>query len=131
MPRPRLEELEASGLDARSAELLVVLAWLVAGELELDEAELNAARRRALLVLAAGGDPHRELGFDTVAAERLAGELDAPQRRAALAASLDRLAAAAEGLPVVSSALGALLVDPDLAWRSLALALLADELADQ
>ena len=63
-----------------------------------------------------------------VAARR---ELDRPGRRAALAAALDRLAVAAEGLPVVSSALRALLGDPDLAWRSLALALLADELADQ
>ena len=131
MPRPRLEELEASGLDARSGELLVVLVWLVAGELGIDEAELNAARRRALLVLAAGGDPHRELGLDSVAAERLAAELDTPERRAALAAALDRLAAEAEGLPVVSEALAALRAEPELAWRSLALALLADELADE
>jgi len=131
LPRPRLEELEASGLDSRSAELLVVLAWLVAGELALDETELNAARRRALLVLAAGGDPRRELDLDSVAAERLAAELDTPERRAALAAALDRLADMAEGLPVVSGSLDLLRGDPDLAWRSLALALLADELADQ
>ncbi len=131
LPRPRLEELEASGLGARSAELLVVLVWLVAGELELDEVELNAARRRALLVLAAGGDPHRELDFDSVAAERLAAELDAPERRTALAAALDRLAVDAEGLPVVSGALAVLRGEPDLAWRTLALALLADELTDE
>ena len=130
-PRPRLEELEASCLDSRSTELLVVLVWLVAGEVELDETELNAARRRALLVLAAGGDPHRELDLDSVAAERLAAELDAPERRTALAAALDRLAAVAEGLPVVSGSLDLLRGDPDLAWRSLALALLADELADE
>jgi hypothetical protein len=131
LPRSRLEELEASGLEARSAELLVVLTWLVAGEIELDQAELNGARRRALLVLAAGGDPHRELGYDSVAAERLAAELDAPERRAALAAALDRLATEAEGLAVVSDALAALRSEPDLAWRSLALALLADELTDE
>jgi len=131
LPRPRLEELEASGLDARSGELLVVLVWLVAGEVEIAEAELNAARRRALLVLAAGGDPHRELELDSVAAERLAAELDTAERRAALAAALGRLAAAAEGLPTVSGALAALSAEPDLAWRSLALALLADELADE
>jgi len=130
-PRPRLEELEASGLDSRSTELLVVLVWLVAGEVELDETELNAARRRALLVLAAGGDPHRELDLDSVAAERLAAELDAPERRTALAAALDRLAAVAEGLPVVCGSLDMLRGDPDLAWRSLALALFADELADE
>ena len=131
LPRPRLEELEDSGLDARSSELLVVLVWLVAGEVEIGEAELNGARRRALLVLAAGGDPHRELGLDSVAAERLAGELDTPKRRAALSAALDRLAAEAEGLTAVSGALAALSADPELAWRSLALALLADELADE
>lgn len=108
-----------------------MLVWLVTSELELGEAELNAARRRALLVLAAGGDPHRELGLDSVAAERLAAELDAPERRAALAAALDRLAAVAEGLPTVSGALAALRGEPELAWRSLALALLADELADE
>jgi hypothetical protein len=131
LPRSRLEELEASGLDARSPELLVVLVWLVAADAELDEAELKAARRRALLVLAAGGDPHRELDLDSVAAERLAAELDTPGRRAALAAALDRLAAGADGLPAVSGALAALRGEPELAWRSLALALLADELADE
>jgi len=108
-----------------------VLVWLVAGDVEIGEAELNAARRRALLVLAAGGDPHRELGLDSIAAERLAAELDTPARRAALAAALDRLAAEAEGLPAVSGALAALGSQSELAWRSLALALLADELADE
>jgi len=108
-----------------------VLVWLVAGEVEIGEPELNGARRRALLVLAAGGDPHRDLGLDSVAAERLAGELDTPERRAALSAALDRLAAEAEGLPAVSEALATLGAEPELAWRSLALALLADELADE
>ena len=37
-----------------------------------------------MFVLAAGGDPHRELDHDSVAAERLAGELDTPERRSAL-----------------------------------------------
>jgi hypothetical protein len=108
-----------------------VLVWLVAGELGIGEAELNGARRRALLVLAAGGDPHRELEADSVAAERLAGELDTPERRTALAAALDRLGAAAEDLPAVAGALAALRSEPDLAWRSLALALLADEVAGE
>jgi len=108
-----------------------VVVWLVAGEVEVGDAELKGARRRALLVLAAGGDPHRELEADSVAAARLADELDTPERRTALAASLARLAAAAEGLPAVSGALAALRGEPDLAWRSLALALLADELAGE
>ena len=129
MPRVRLEELEQSGLDAHSGELLVVLVWLVAGELGIEMDDLNAARRRAMFVLAAGGDPHRELDHDSIAAERLSAELDTPARRQALAVALDRLATQAQGLPTVSEALGALRAEPELAWRSLALALLADELS--
>ena len=131
LSRPRLEELEASGLEAGSAELLVVCAWLVSGELGIDEATLNAARRRAMFVLAAGGDPHRELNHQSVAAERLAGELDTAARRRGLAAALATLAREARGLPSVSETIATLRTDPELAWRSLALALLADELADE
>jgi hypothetical protein len=127
----RLTELETSGLEARSAELLVVLTWLVSGELGIDEADLNAARRRAMFVLAAGGDPHRELDHESIAAERLAGELDSPERRQALETALAGLENEADGLPIVTSALGLLRSEPDLAWRSLALALLADELAKE
>ena len=129
--RERLEQLEQSGLDPRSSELLVVLCWLVRQDVEIAEPELNAARRRAMFVLAAGGDPHRDLSLDSVAAERLAGELDTPERRAQLAAALDGLATSAEGFPSVLSALEALRAEPELAWRSFALALLADEIADE
>ncbi len=100
-------------------------------EVAVDESDLNAARRRAMFVLAAGGDPHREIDYDSVAAERLADELDTPERRAELATALGALVPEAEGLPAVSEALRLLLAEPDLAWRSLALALLADELADE
>jgi hypothetical protein len=129
--RPRLEQLESSGLEPGSAELCVVLCWLVSGELGIDEPTLNAARRRAMFVLAAGGDPHRELDHQSVAAERLADELDSPQRRAALGAALDGLAGEAAGLATVSAALARLRAEPELAWRSVALALLADELAGE
>jgi hypothetical protein len=131
LSRPRLEDLEASGLEVGSAELLVVLVWLVAGELGIDEATLNAARRRALFVLAAGGDPHRELDQNSVAAARLAAELDSPERRRSLAAALEDLAGDADGLPTVAAGLATLRGDEDLAWRTLGLALLADELADE
>jgi hypothetical protein len=127
--RARLEELEHSGLDPQSGELIVVLCWLVRDEVTIDEAELNAARRRAMFVLASGGDPHRDLGLDSVAAERLAGELDTPERRAQLAAALDELPA--NDLPAVTAAAESLRADPELAWRSFALSLLADELADE
>jgi len=127
--RARLEELERSGLDSRSSELLVVLCWLVRADIAIDEAELNGARRRAMFVLAAGGDPHRDVGLDSVAAERLADELDTPERRAQLAAALDELPA--DDLPAVTAAMELLRADPELAWRSFALSLLADELADE
>jgi hypothetical protein len=127
--RASLEELERSGLDPRSSELLVVLCWLVREEVVIDEAELNGARRRAMFVLAAGGDPHRDVGLDSVAAERLADELDTPERRAELAAALDELPA--DDLPAVAAAIESLRADPELAWRSFALSLLADELAEE
>jgi hypothetical protein len=123
MSRDALEGLEGSDLD-----LGVTLAWLVRDEVGLPEAELNAARRRAMLVLAAGGDPHRELGLHEVAAERLAAELDTPERRAALDAALAALDTS--GLPQVEKAVQTLRSDPDAAWRTMALALLADELAE-
>jgi hypothetical protein len=127
--RARLEDLDRSGLDPRSTELLVVLCWLVKDDVAVDETELNAARRRAMFVLAAGGDPHRDVGTDSVAAERLAGELDTPERRAQLAAALDELPR--DDLPAVAAAVESLRADPELAWRSFALSLLADELADE
>jgi hypothetical protein len=127
--RARLEELERSGLDPGSSELLAVLCWLVQDRIAIDESDLNAARRRAMFVLAAGGDPHRDLGLDSIAAERLADELNMPERRAQLAAALDELPA--DDLPVVTAAVEALRTDPELAWRSFALSLLADELAGE
>jgi hypothetical protein len=127
--RARLEELERSGLDPRSSELLVVLCWLVKDHVAIDEAALNAARRRAMFVLAAGGDPHRDLELDSVAAERLADELDTPERRAQLATALEELPA--EELSTVTIARESLCADPELAWRSFALSLLADELAEE
>jgi hypothetical protein len=127
--RARLEELERSRLDPRSSELLVVLCWLVRNEIAIDDRELNGARRRAMFVLAAGGDPHRELELDSVAAERLADELDTPGRRAALVEALGELPA--DGLPAIAAAVESLCAEPDLAWRSFALSLLADELAEE
>ncbi|MES1247139.1 MAG: hypothetical protein ABUS54_05645 [Actinomycetota bacterium] len=123
MSRESLEALETSDLD-----LGVTLAWLVRESVRFDEETLNAARRRAMLVLAAGGDPHRDLTLDDVAAERLAGELDAPERRQELDEALAALDTS--GLPRVADAVRALRDDPETAWRTLALALLADEIAD-
>jgi hypothetical protein len=126
--RASLEELERSGLDSRSTEHLVVLCWLVKDDIPIDADELHAARRRAMFVLAAGGDPHRDLGLESVAAERLADELDSGERRRALAEALEALDTS--GLPRVAETVRALQEDPGAAWRTLALALLADEIAE-
>jgi hypothetical protein len=123
MSRDPLEQLEASDLDVD-----VAVAWLVKDEIGLDEDELNGARRRAMFVLAAGGDPHRDLSPNSVAAERLADELDSAERRHGLDAALAALDT--NGLPRVRDAVTALRADPDRAWMTLALALLADEIAD-
>lgn len=127
--RAKLEELERSELDPCSSDLQVVLSWLVQDDVAIDDDELNAARRRAMFVLAAGGDPYRDVGVDSIAAERLADELDTPARRAQLTAALGELPT--EDLPAVTGAVAALCADPELAWRSFALSLLADELADE
>ena len=129
MSRSRLDALEAAGYEPRSGELLVALVWLVLTDLPIADDELNASRRRAMFVLAAGGDPHRDLDLNSVAAERLAGELDSPERRKALHDALGALDT--EGLPAVQDGVSALRTDPELAWRCLGLALLADELADE
>jgi hypothetical protein len=128
LSRSGLEALEAAGHEPRQTELLVALVWLVLAEVPIPEDDLNATRRRAMFVLAAGGDPHRDLDLTTVAAERLAAELDSPERREALITALSGLDAT--GLPTVSAGRAALIADPELAWRCLGLALLADELAE-
>ena len=84
-----------------------MLCWLVQDDVTVDDDELNAARRRAMFVLAAGGDPHRDVGPDSIAAERLADELDTPRRRAQLAAALDELPT--DDLPAVTAAVESLL----------------------
>ena len=60
----------------------------------------------------------------------LASDLDASDRREALADGLFRLLEDAKGLPHVSEAGQALLAAPDLAWRAYACSLLAEELAE-
>ena len=105
-----------------------VLAYLAGDEVDLPDAELSEARRRALLLVAAGGDTHRELGVDDSAVKALAADLWSEERRARLTAGLDGLALRSRDLPQVREAVLGLARDPDLAWRLYALALLAEEL---
>jgi hypothetical protein len=121
----RVLEQSAAEADVRPA-----LALLAGRDLAIEEAELNGARRRALLLLAAGGDPLRALDLDGRAVTALALELDAPARRRELQRSLLALEPAAGMLDHVGTALSELLADDGLAWRAYATALLAEELDD-
>jgi hypothetical protein len=110
---------------------LPVIAYIAGERVELPPSELNEARRRSLLLLAAGGDPRRELGVDDRAVKALAAELWTEERRDSLVAALDELVLQARDFPRVRQAVLHLAGDPDLAWRLLALALLADVLAEE
>ena len=74
--RELLELLEAGPGD----NLLPGLAWLAGQDVELDPDEVKATVRRAELLLAAGGDPHRELELDGRAVTAVADDLDDPAR---------------------------------------------------
>jgi hypothetical protein len=107
---------------------LPVLAYLAGQAVELDEEELNAARRRALLLVAAGGDPHRELEVDDRAVKAISVDLYTEERRAQLGRAIDALVLRVRDLPTAREAALFLAADVDLAWRMFALALLAEEL---
>jgi len=112
-------------------DALTVVAYLAGQRVELPEAELNEARRRAMLLLAAGGDPRRELQIDDRAVKALAVDLWSEQRGRELASGLDQLAVSARDLPRAREAVLYLVRDLDLAWRLFALGLVAEELADE
>ncbi len=108
---------------------LPVLAYVAGAGVEIDESELNGARRRALLLVAAGGDPHRDLGVDDRAVKAIAGDLFSDERRAQLARGIDALALRVRDLSTAREGALFLAGDVDLAWRLYALGLLAEELA--
>lgn len=108
-----------------------LLAWVAGREVPHDEDELREALRRAMLLLAAGGDPHRELVPDGRAVTALAADLDRPERREALMRGVDELAGLTDRLPRVRAALFDLAAAPDSAWRAYACGILAAELAEE
>jgi hypothetical protein len=126
--RRLLEDLEPSLRQWGDGQACAMLALLARQAMPLSEDEVSPALRRALLVLAAGGDPHRELELDGPAVTGFAEDVDSPERRSQLQTALRELHANAEGLPRAAYLLEALLDDDELAWRSLAVALLAEEL---
>lgn len=108
---------------------LPVLAYIAGQAVELDENELNAARRRALLLVATGGDPHRELDVDDRAVKAVAADLYTEDRREQLARSIDALVLRVRDLPTAREAALFLAGDVELAWRLFGFGLLAEELA--
>ena len=127
MNRRWLEQVEA----AQGDDALALLAWLAGAQVGLDADEARGPLRRAMLLLAAGGDPRRSLELEGRAVTALAAELDSPERRAALIRGLEALRADAAGLVQTEAALEALLGNADLAWRAYAAGLLGEELADE
>jgi hypothetical protein len=125
--RAALEVLEAKPRDTVSLSL----AWLAGQALEHDPEELRGALRRAELLLAAGGDPRRDLDLEGRAVTSLADDLDAPETRDRFEDALAALATDGEGLPSVAASLAELRAQPDRAWRLYAGALLAEELAGE
>jgi hypothetical protein len=108
---------------------LPVLAYIAGQSVEIDEEDLNGGRRRALLLVAAGGDPHRDLDIDDRAVKALAADLYTDERREQLGRSIDALVLQVRERPVAREAALFLAADVDLAWRLFSLSLLAEELA--
>ena len=128
--RQILEHLEPSLREASPDAAAATIALVAADQVDFDRTTLDAAVRRALLVLASGGDLRRELSLDDRAVTGLASDLEDPARRAELGAALQNLRAHTDDLPAAASAVQALLDDPDRAWKALAAAVLADELTE-
>ena len=127
-----LQQLEETLAESDLATAIVTVAAVAGRDLEqtVDRDELHGAARRALFVLAAGGDPDRGLDLNGPAGTRFADDLDDTTRRAALRAGLVALRLEAAGLAHVTEATQGLLDAPDTAWRAFACAMLAEQLAD-
>ncbi len=126
--RAFLAELESRLAAGEPVEIEVSLALLAGQAVELDPNELRGARRRAVQLMATGGDPRREPDPGGRAVTALAADLDSPARRAVLADGLASLGDMVAGLPAVSARLERLVADQELAWRWFACTLLAEEL---
>lgn len=123
-----LDELLVRVETGELGDPLPVLAFVAGQAVEIDEAELNGARRRALLLLAAGGDPRRELSVDDRAVKAVATDLYTEERRDELARAIDALVVRVRDLPATREAAIFLASDVDFAFRLFALGLLAEEL---
>jgi hypothetical protein len=125
-----LFDLERSLAEDRAdlATAIVVLASAAGERVPLDADMVRSASRRALLLLAAGGDPERGLDLHGRAVTALADELRTADRQLALEDGVRELQLHARGLPHVSEAVHGLVDAPDVAWLAYAASLLAEEL---
>ena len=128
--RAFLAQLEERLSEGDQVEVEVSLVLLAGRSVDVDETELKGARRRAVELLAAGGDPRRDLDPDGRAVTALAGDLDTPARRAALESGLESLRTTVDGLTNVSARLDRLTEDDALAWRWFACTLLGEVLVE-
>ncbi len=137
MEKPFLIDLETSLTEASDdddealATALVVVASVAGAGVPLTEDVKRGAARRALLLLAAGGDPARGLDLHGRAVTVLADDLRTVDRQIALERGIAGLQAAAQGLPHVSEVVHALADAPEIAWRAYACSLLAEELGEE
>lgn len=131
MGRDTIRDAIRSVERAEPEEQWAVLCFLARTNIELDADEVDAALRRAELLLAAGGDPRRKLELYGRAVTAVADDLDDPSARSQLQCGLAELEHHATGLRGASEALRLLQRDGDLAWQALAMALLAEELASE
>jgi hypothetical protein len=129
--RAFLRQLEERLSEGEAVEAEVSLMLLAGQSVHVDEDELRGATRRSVEILAAGGDPRRELDPDGRAVTALADDLDEPGRRAALADGMASVRQLVDGLPQLTGRLDALARDEGLAWRWFACTLLAEELVEE
>jgi len=131
-PASWLVEIEKSLAEDTGTEnlatALVVFASVAGADVPIEPDQIHAAARRALFLLAAGGDPERGLDLDGRAVAAMAEELRAVDRQLALEQGLVTLRLQVQGLPHASEAVHGLIHAPDVAWRAYAAGLLAEEL---
>jgi hypothetical protein len=134
-PAPWLLDLERSLAEDPGTDNLavgiVVLASVAGAQVPVEPDDVHGAARRALLLLAAGGDPERGLDLNGRAVTAMAEELRTVDRQLALEQGLVDLRFQAEGLPHTSEAVHGLMHAPDMAWRAYAAGLLAEELGGE
>lgn len=131
MARETIRDWIRSVERAGSTEQWTMLCFFAGRVVSVDEGELGAAIRRAELLLAAGGDPHRPLDPFGRAVTALADDIDTVARRAQLRAGLESLAGEVADLRGARESLTLLLSDDDLAWKAYATSLLAEALAEE